>query len=65
VVNIDRICRAKIAESPSDVREYLVEAAASLLSESRFLDAVPGFVLDAGRVPLVLERLHQLTQLSA
>src|SRR3984957_6734223 len=55
----------EIADSPSDVREYLAEAAASLLSESRFLDAVPGFVLDSGRVSLVIERLHQLTQLNA
>ena len=55
----------EIADSPSDVREYLAEAAASLLSESRFLDAVPGFVLDSGRVPLIIERLHQLTQLDA
>src|SRR5271156_5248306 len=55
----------EIADSPSDVREYLVEAAASLLGESRFLDAVPGFVIDSGRVPLILERLHQLAQLNA
>jgi hypothetical protein len=55
----------EIADSPSDVREYLAEAATSLLSESRFLDAVPGFVLDYGRVPLILERLNQLTQLNA
>ena len=55
----------EIADSPSDVRDYLAEAARSLLSESRFLDAVPGFVLDDGRVPLILERLNQLTRLSA
>jgi hypothetical protein len=55
----------EIAESPSDIREYFAEAARSLLSESRFLDAVPGFVLDYGRVPLILERLNQLTQLNA
>jgi hypothetical protein len=53
----------EIADSPADIREYLVEAARSLLSESRFLDAVPGFVLDYGRVPLILERLNQLTKL--
>jgi hypothetical protein len=53
----------EIADSPSDVREYLAEAARSLLSESRFLDVVPGFVLDDGRVPLILERLDQLTRL--
>jgi len=57
--------RKEIADSPSDVREYLVEAAASLLGESRFLDAVPGFVIDSGRVPLILKRLHQLAQLNA
>jgi hypothetical protein len=55
----------EIADSPTDVREYLVEATASLLNETRFLDAVPGFVLDSGRVPLILERLHQLTELNA
>jgi hypothetical protein len=55
----------EIADSPSDVREYLAEAASSLLSESRFLDAVPGFVLEYGRVPLILERLTQLTLLKA
>jgi hypothetical protein len=55
----------EIAESPRDIREYLAEASRSLLSESRFLDAVPGFVLDYGRVPLILERLNQLTQLNA
>jgi hypothetical protein len=55
----------EIADSAGDVREYLAEAARSLLSESRFLDAVPGFVLDDGRVPLILERLNRLTQLSA
>ena len=55
----------EIADSPNDLREYLAEAARSLLSESRFLDAVPGFVLDYGRVPLILERLNQLMQLGA
>jgi hypothetical protein len=55
----------EIADSPADIREYLVEAASSLLSESRFLDAVPGFVLDDGRVALILERLNQLTRLNA
>jgi hypothetical protein len=53
----------EIADCPGDVREYLAEAARALLSESRFLDAVPGFVLEYGRVPLILERLNQLTEL--
>jgi hypothetical protein len=55
----------EVADSPGDVCEYLTEAATSLLSESRFLDAVPGFVLDYGRVPLILERLNQLSRLNA
>jgi hypothetical protein len=55
----------EIADSPGDLRRYLADAASSLLTESRFLDAVPGFVLDYGRVPLILDRLHQLKQLNA
>jgi hypothetical protein len=54
----------EVADAPSDVREYLAEAARSPLTESRFLDAVPGFVLEYGRVPLILERLNQLAQLN-
>ena len=54
----------EVADSPADIRDYLGEAARSLLSESRFLDALPGFVLDDGRVPLILERLNQLTEFS-
>jgi len=47
----------EIAESPRDLQEYLAEAAKSLLAESRFLDVLPGFVLDSERVPLIRERL--------
>jgi hypothetical protein len=54
----------EIADAPTDLRKYLAEAARTLLSESGFLDAVPGFVLDYGRVPLILERLTQLAQLA-
>jgi hypothetical protein len=55
----------EVADSPRDLRQYLADAATSLLSESRFLDAVLGFVLDYGRVPLILERLSQLAHLNA
>jgi len=48
---------SEIIESPQDLREYLAQAAKSLLTESRFLDVLPGFVLDNERVPLILERL--------
>jgi hypothetical protein len=52
----------EIAEAPRDLQRYLAEAARSLLSESRFLDVLPGFVLDDGRVPLILEHLGQMAQ---
>lgn len=47
----------EIATSPEDLRNYLAEAAKSLLAESRFLDVLPGFVLDSERVPIIRERL--------
>ena len=47
----------EIAESPQDLRNYLAEAARSLPAESRFLDVLPGFVLDSERVPLIQDRL--------
>jgi hypothetical protein len=47
----------EIAESPQDLQDYLAEAAKSLLSESRFMDVLPGFVLDNERVPIIRERL--------
>jgi predicted nucleotidyltransferase len=54
----------EVANSPGDLREYLADAASSLLSESAFLDVLPGLVLDEGRVPLVRERLDQLALLT-
>jgi hypothetical protein len=50
----------EIAASPEDLRNYLAEAAKSLLAESQFLDVLPGFVLGANRVPLVQERLKSI-----
>jgi hypothetical protein len=47
----------EIAESAQTLRDYLTEAARTLLAESRFLDVLPGFVLDNERVPLIQERL--------
>jgi hypothetical protein len=47
----------EIAESPQELRRYLVETARTLLAEPRFLDVLPGFVLDDERVPLILDRL--------
>ena len=47
----------EIAASPVAFRDYLAEAAKMLLAESRFLDVLPGFVLEGERVPLIQERL--------
>ena len=47
----------EIARSPRDLQDYPAAAAKSLLSEDRFLDVLPGFVLDSERVPIILDRL--------
>jgi hypothetical protein len=52
----------EISESPKDLRDYLANAAKSLLAESRFLDVLPGFVLDGERVPLIRERIASIAQ---
>lgn len=52
----------EIAESPQELRRYLAEAARTLLAEPRFLDVLPGFVLDSERVPLMRERLASIAQ---
>lgn len=46
----------EIAESPQAVRDYLAHAAKTLLAEPRFLDVLPGFVLDNERVPMIENR---------
>lgn len=50
----------EIAEAPRDLRDFLSDAATALLAESRFLDALPGFVLDGERVPLIRERIETI-----
>jgi hypothetical protein len=52
----------EVENSPEDLRRYLAGAAKDLLEESRFLDVLPGFVLDDGRVPLILERLTTIAR---
>ena len=55
----------EITRSPVQLRRYLAVAASLLLNESRFLDVLPGYVLDDGRVPLILQRLTAIAQLGA
>jgi hypothetical protein len=50
----------EIVESPQELRRYLAKAAKTLLAEPRFLDVLPGFVLDSERVPLIQERLASI-----
>jgi hypothetical protein len=50
----------EIAESPQNLRRYLAEAARTLIAEPRFLDVLPGFVLDHERVPLIQQRLRSI-----
>jgi hypothetical protein len=50
----------EITESPQDLQNYLADAARVLLAESRFLDVLPGFVLDGERVPLIHERIASI-----
>lgn len=50
----------EIAESLEDVRDYLAHSAKTLLAEPRFLDVLPGFVLDNERVPIIEKRLASI-----
>ncbi|MEO6807457.1 MAG: hypothetical protein ABI286_04240 [Edaphobacter sp.] len=54
----------EIVASPLDLREYLAEAARMLLAERRFMEVLPGFVLDCERVPLIEERLVSIASTS-
>ena len=53
----------EIAGSPSEIREYLADAAQRLLAESKFRDVLPGFVLQNERVPLIEKRLETIAGL--
>lgn len=55
----------EIEQSARSLRDHLSRAAQSLLAETRFLDVLPGFVLDHERVPLIENRLDRLQPLLA
>jgi hypothetical protein len=50
----------EVAECEQDLRVYLARAATALLNEPRFVEVLPGYVLDEGRVPLILQRLTEI-----
>ena len=52
----------EIEESVTELRIYLADAARILLSETRFLEVLPGYVLDEGRVPLIIQRLSEIAR---
>ena len=58
----------EIAEAPSNLRQYLAEAARKLLGEPRFLEVLPGFVygdaVSQQRVPLIERRLEEMSRLT-
>jgi hypothetical protein len=49
-----------IEESPDDIRNYLADSCRELLATNNFLDVLPGYVLDEGRVPTILKRLKAI-----
>lgn len=56
----------EVALAPADLRAYLGQAAKELLAESRFRDALPGYLpgdaISQQRVPLVLRRLRDMAE---
>lgn len=56
----------ELASAPTDLRKYLAEAAAKLLANERFLEALPGYVpgdsISQRRVPIIIERLVKMSE---
>lgn len=56
----------ELASAPMDLRKYLAEAAAKLLANERFLEALPGYVpgdsISQRRVPIIIERLRKMRE---
>lgn len=53
----------EISLAESEIRTHLAESASMLLADSRFLDALPGHVVDPGREDIVLIRLAEIGDL--
>lgn len=52
-----------VQTAPSELRRYLADAARMLLAEKRFLEVLPGFVLESERVPLIEKRLASVASM--
>ena len=66
VVNGREEISSEIASSPDDLRTYIGDQVRRLLSNHRFVDALPGHLNpDVGRVMLVIERFESMASISA
>lgn len=58
---------SEIAAAPNDVRTYIAETFGALLSNSEFVDSIPGYldsdVASQGREPLIRKRIAQIRDL--
>ncbi len=56
----------ELDSAPMDLRKYLAEAAAKLLANERFLEALPGYVpgdsVSQRRIPIIIERLEKMSE---
>jgi hypothetical protein len=46
--------------APPDLRAYLADATKTLLAKRRFMDVLPGSVVDSEQVPLIERRLASI-----
>lgn len=48
----------EMKQAPSDVLSFVRSELERMLADPDFLDALPGHVVDPGRVPIVVERMR-------
>lgn len=53
----------EIAATNPELQAYLSAACSGLLAEPRFMDVLPGFVVDQARVPIIVDRLQAIALL--
>lgn len=53
----------EIAATSPELQTYLSAASSGLLAEPRFMDVLPGFVVDQARVPIIVDRLQAIALL--
>ncbi|GMQ83034.1 MAG: hypothetical protein BMS9Abin05_2506 [Rhodothermia bacterium] len=53
---------SEVSSADAEVKRFLTSELNSLLSQDDFLQVLPGFVLDEGRGPIVLERIRSMVE---